>query len=876
MSLPIVVAGPVLRRVEPNLVTVWLALSRPANVHLLVYLGMRQADDASDDHVTEGLEPTIAIGKNLHVTSVTARTGLDPGIPVDPSKVLAPNTTYSYNILVVEADGTIHSLNSMDLLVDESSLANRLDGVEAEAPMNLALGYAPGQLPSFRTCPTTLEELVLVQTGCRASSKNSVDATGWIDGLIGDRLLGDGLDEAQRPHQLIMTGDQIYADSSNTLLLPMANEIGAELLGITETLLLVDTNIPATLANFPAYRRGYMCKDRAGFTTGSANHLLTFGEFVGAYCLAWNPSMWRRFSEQHQIFTDEPPPPPPAPPPPLPPSVIPGELTLWEEFRKVDDDIDVQLNAADWAERKANRFAGWTKSLEEYRGTVARTRRAMANCPTYMIFDDHEVTDDWNLSRMWANRVYTTPLGRRVVRNALSAYAVFQGWGNDPIAWSKGNKKLLLDKIVEAWKDSGADDEYPELLAAQEIEQLVGMPSKFPIAAEPVTWHYQVEGPAHRLAVVETRTRRTYATYSGPPAPMGDSINDQVPAKAVGDDKLLVLVVPQPPLMPSLFTQIAQPLGGAVVDMLGQAQAEKRRSEGKVVAAHDLESGAEKLEAESWGLEEFGLEKLLARLAGHGRAVILSGDVHFSYAMTMDYWKKGAATPARFVQLVLSPSRSEWPATVHNLLRTSSLSERFAELGHPAERLAWNEPDETPVAPQPPPGIAHRAGGTPALLPSKGWPEGTELRTDVNGQPLAPDWTWRLGLVVDERPEADRPESVRLPELPTTVDLDDEDPADPIGSYFALATVHQKQTTQRFSHLRRLVFPPAIGVVTFPKPDPDQPHQVRHEIWTSNPDDPTQIDLEVGTGEPNTAHVVDLAPTTQLQPTLIIGIPESF
>ena len=864
MGLPLVVAGPVLRRVEPNLVTVWMALSRPADVHLFVYLGLRQADDGSGDDVTSGLVPTIPIGKNLHVATVTARTGLDPGDPVDPSKILAPDTTYSYNIIIVEPGGTLHSLSSMDLLVDESTLANRLDGVEPDAPMNLALGYVAGQLPSFRTCPSKLEELVLVQTGCRASGKQAVDATGWIDRLIGDRVSAEN-----RPHQLIMTGDQIYADSANTLLLPMANEIGAELLGITETLIVVEDLVPATIENFPALRRGYMCKDRAGFTTGSANHLLTFGEFAAAYCLAWNPSMWRGLRQQPEIFTDD------QVPPPSPAPAIAGELTPWEEFRKADDDIDVQLNAADWAERKTDRYARWKRSIEKYRGAVARTRRAMANCPTYMIFDDHEVTDDWNMSKMWANRVYTTPLGRRVVRNALSAYAVFQGWGNDPIAWSKGNKQVLLQKIVEAWSDSGADNEYPELLASHDVEQLLGMPAKFPIAVEPVTWHYQVEGPAHRLAVVDTRTRRTYATYSGPPSLMGDSVNQQVPSKAVGDEKLLVLVVPQPPLMPAIFTQIAQPLGGAVIDMLNQAQAEKRRNEGKVVAAHDLESGAEKLEAESWGLEEFGLEKLLARLAGHQRVVILSGDVHFSYAMSMDYWKKGSTKPARFVQLVLSPSRSEWPATVHNLLRTTSLSERFAQLGHPAERLAWNEPDETPVAPQPPPGIAARAGGSPALLPAKGWPDGTELRVDVDGQPLLPDWTWRLDLAVDDRPESDRPESVRLPVLPT-VDLDEPEPADPIGSYFELATVHQQQTEQRFSHLRRLVFPTAIGVVTFSEPDADGHHRVRHEIWTSNPRDPAQVDLAVGTGEPNTAHILDLAPTTEPQPFLQVGVPGAF
>ena len=41
-----------------------------------------------------------------------------------------------------------------------------------------------------------------------------------------------------------------------------------------------------------------------------------------------------------------------------------------------------------------------------------KVRRALANVATYMIFDDHEVTDDWYLSPIWRDRVLTAPLGR--------------------------------------------------------------------------------------------------------------------------------------------------------------------------------------------------------------------------------------------------------------------------------------------------------------------------------------------------------------------------------------------------------------------------------------------------------------------------------
>ena len=60
--------------------------------------------------------------------------------------------------------------------------------------------------------------------------------------------------------------------------------------------------------------------------------------------------------------------------------------------------------------------------------TLPKVRRALANIPTYMIFDDHDVTDDWNMTLKFCNAVYNSDLGRRVVQNALVAYALCL-WG---------------------------------------------------------------------------------------------------------------------------------------------------------------------------------------------------------------------------------------------------------------------------------------------------------------------------------------------------------------------------------------------------------------------------------------------------------------
>jgi hypothetical protein len=67
-------------------------------------------------------------------------------------------------------------------------------------------------------------------------------------------------------------------------------------------------------------------------------------------------------------------------------------------------------------------YATELAGLEQARLALPAVRRVLANIPTYMIFDDHDVTDDWNITREWRDRVSGSPGGRRMVASALAAY----------------------------------------------------------------------------------------------------------------------------------------------------------------------------------------------------------------------------------------------------------------------------------------------------------------------------------------------------------------------------------------------------------------------------------------------------------------------
>lgn len=138
---------------------------------------------------------------------------------------------------------------------------------------------------------------------------------------------------------------------------------------------------------------------------------------------------------------------------------------------------------------------------------LPKVRRLLANVATYMIFDDHEVTDDWFIEKRWCNKVLGSDRGRRIVRNALTAYAVFQHWGNDPNQFDEDQPGGKLLKEIES---IGEHDP----LRASRIDKLLGIPETAdelaPLKKEGIRWPYRYDGPVYDAIVLDTRMRRAF------------------------------------------------------------------------------------------------------------------------------------------------------------------------------------------------------------------------------------------------------------------------------------------------------------------------------------------------------------------------------
>ena len=836
-SLPTVLAGPIIRRVEPTLCAFWIALSDPSDsVTATIWTGVQMAGTTAGTvasgaaKVGSATVKTRRFGKRLYVALVT--------IKLPDTSQLAPGTIHSYD-LQVGANG----LKQLGLLADEDPASIPADVRPFRAP-SLALGYAPGRLPTFVTPPALIEQTRMIHGSCRSSISPHYDALAYVDATISATLT----DVTKRPQQLYMTGDQIYADDLAASFLFMISQLAANVIGNTEQMHVVATNqaagitgkpatdialdqqVPITLDSFPPNRRLGAIVKLGGYTTGDGdNHLLSYGEYVAMYLAVWSPRIWTALGTPEQICT------------PLPQNFT----ALWpfldqpEKAKPYNGDVQKLLAAT---KDPLSTYNDEKKNTELFRSAVPRVARALANIATYMIFDDHDVTDDWNLNKKWANRVYSKPFGRQLVRNAVMSYAVFQGWGNDPVAFETGKNKDVLDEIEKLY---GADDGAYPIGSTDRIDTLVGVTAA--AITELPTWNYIVRTPKAQIIVLDTRTRRKFSGEGYLPADLiGLNREAQLPAGPVTDGREVTFVISAAPVFgPDIVEQLAWPLAQVAIDSvhLGKGLDAGGYQRGEV--------GVERYDAEGWSTNDLAREDLFKRLSTYPAVVLLGGDVHFAYTATLDYYKKGAPAPSRFVQLTASPFRNVSKPAIKLLARQNAFIQNLAT-GFSISRLAWNGPSpiKVPDGAFVSPGRRGKIARSPSLLPAGGWPENTILPAGA----APPDWRWRLRVQRDARAESARPSALRQPLLPASSELNE---ANPLPAYRAVGIRHQTMAATRFEFLRQLVFQSNFGLIRLSK---SGTNVVLQHVLVSQ-DAPESV-----TGAENTIHEVVLAPTTDPAP----------
>jgi hypothetical protein len=272
-------------------------------------------------------------------------------------------------------------------------------------------------------------------------------------------------------------------------------------------------------------------------------------------------------------------------------------------------------------------------------------RWLMSTVPVAMIFDDHDVRDDWNTSAVWRAQMQEKPWWRDRVRSALASYWVYQHLGNLSPAEAAADPDAR--KILEHEGDT-----WPLLvdLADRADAEAEG--------GEAVRFSFRWDLGHSRLLMMDSRNGRVLS--GGEHLMVGDAefawLEEQSTAPGQVDHLLLATSVPW--LMPHAIGELE------MVNEIAAARPGWRGRWGeKLRQAADLEH---------WPAFRVSFDRLAAlveRAAQSGPATIsiLSGDVHHSYAARAD------VPGARVHQLTCSP--------VHNVM------DWYVK---PGFRLAWS------------------------------------------------------------------------------------------------------------------------------------------------------------------------------------------
>lgn len=274
-------------------------------------------------------------------------------------------------------------------------------------------------------------------------------------------------------------------------------------------------------------------------------------------------------------------------------------------------------------------------------------RWLLATVPSAMIFDDHDVRDDWNISAAWREQMRQVPWWPKRLVGAYMSYWIYQHLGNLPP--HRVRKEGVYDAVC---RDGGNALRQYAKLADDEVD-----------GGTLVRWSYGRDLGVARLVVIDTRSGRVLDEHGR--AMLSDDEWELVEGFLRGDVEHLVVASSLPLLLaPSLH------------DLERWNDAVTRGAWGRRFATlgEQIRQG---VDLEHWAAFPSSFERLTRRLgevaagrrgAAPSTVLVLSGDVHHSYVAPLRFPAIDGGR-SRVVQVVSSPLRNAVPRSVQRGFR---------------------------------------------------------------------------------------------------------------------------------------------------------------------------------------------------------------
>src|SRR5580704_5807647 len=305
--------------------------------------------------------------------------------------------------------------------------------------------------------------------------------------------------------------------------------------------------------------------------------------------------------------------------------------------------------------------------------TEPSVRWLLSVVPTAMIFDDHDVHDDWNISAAWRRDYQAKPWWAARIRGAYMSYWIYQHLGN--LSPEELAKNALWRQVREPGDAAAVLGDF-----AVRADQ----------RAEGIHWSFRRSLPGVRVVVIDSRSGRVLE--DGTRLVVGEAEWQWVTESVSGDWNHVVLATSLPLLLPQGIHDLEAWNEAVCGGAWGQRSA---RAGERLRRAVDLEHWA------AFGRSFGKFERLLTDLASgtYGRppasVTVISGDIHHSYLATVDF-PTGTNSRSAVYQAVCSPIHNVLPDTFRRAqqLATSRVGElaggalaRLAGVRKP--RITW-------------------------------------------------------------------------------------------------------------------------------------------------------------------------------------------
>nr|WP_206328196.1 alkaline phosphatase D family protein [Streptomyces sp. S3(2020)] len=269
-------------------------------------------------------------------------------------------------------------------------------------------------------------------------------------------------------------------------------------------------------------------------------------------------------------------------------------------------------------------------------------RWLLSTVPSCMIFDDHDVIDDWNTSAAWVEDMRATPWWRERLLSGLMSYWVHQHLGNLSPA------ELDSDSLYAAVRET-----------PDGTDELRAFACKADADPASVRWSYRRDFGRVRLVMVDSRAARVLDEESRAMLDPGEArwVREQV-LDGPGSYDHLLIGTSLPWLLPHLVHD-AEAWNAALC-----------RGERGARWARFGEDLRRRADLEHWAAFPASFEALVELIAEAGSGpdapatvCVLSGDVHHAY-VAEPTWPEGSGPDARVLQLTCSPVHNSIPLSI--------------------------------------------------------------------------------------------------------------------------------------------------------------------------------------------------------------------